>query len=48
MNQKQNKNWHCNNCKAELVTDKDIDKAVEDAGDTYQPTLDPKDPKYNP
>tara|TARA_R100000329_G_scaffold142638_1_gene126170 strand:- start:142 stop:252 length:111 start_codon:yes stop_codon:yes gene_type:complete len=25
MNQKQNKNWHCNNCKAELLTDKDIE-----------------------
>ena len=27
---------------------KEVDKAVKDAGDTYQPTLDPKDPKYNP
>ena len=27
---------------------KEVDKAVKDAGDTYQPTLDPRDPKYNP
>ena len=30
MNQKQNKNWHCNNCKAELVTDKDIERVNND------------------
>jgi hypothetical protein len=25
---KENKNWHCNNCKAELATDKEIEEVL--------------------